>query len=517
MPKCLLWEYLGYHRAFSFLCFSVIRERPGVTLDRYVKLQGRSNDPIRILLFICLFWAPFWPAAAQIDLADPPVDVYFWVSTTYETTYTAHILLKNNSDAPIEDWMLEFQTDSEITDLTYAFWSSNGSNVLVRARGFTYRIRPGESVWFNSTGIHDGDPAVPDGCRLNGSPCTFKTDVTDFDHINDTPDPEGIKIEYTSIWDGGFVANMTITNNGPETIQGWTVAFDFPVTIHQVWNGVSTADGFRYTVSNEGWNRKIPPGESRQFGFEGTYDTTIGNPANCSFNGSACPIDASDYERGDPTKVQLSFRYLALWDGGYTAHITLVNHGDVPVTGWTLGFRLALPITAWWNARGTTEDGKYVFKDAGWNRTIEPGDSVDIGLQGPRDDDALPEPSGCRFMGEACAFDFDTSGRFLIATSVEEPGVAGTPSEQALNIGIYPNPFYSQATVSFQTENTQWVDIELLDLLGRRQEQIYAGPAVALTPYQWPVDGEGLPSGLYFVRSTGASGWIVTHPVLITK
>jgi lysophospholipase L1-like esterase len=84
------------------------------------------------------------------------------------------------------------------------------------------------------------------------------------------------------MWDGGFQAEVTVSNPTASAISGWTVRFTLPGghTVTQVWGG--TASG-SVTVTNANYNGAIPPNGSVTFGFiaSGSGAAAIG-AATCS-------------------------------------------------------------------------------------------------------------------------------------------------------------------------------------------------------------------------------------------
>ena len=71
------------------------------------------------------------------------------------------------------------------------------------------------------------------------------------------------------------------------------------------------------------------------------------------------------------------------WGSGFTAGITLTNNGTQPVNGWDLQFNFSPAITQIWNAQLVAQgNGHTEIKDAGWNSTIGPGQSVSFGFNG---------------------------------------------------------------------------------------------------------------------------------------
>jgi hypothetical protein len=100
------------------------------------------------------------------------------------------------------------------------------------------------------------------------------------------------QVVYTtaSQWGGGFVANVTITNTGTATINGWTLAFTFPGDQHitSAWSGTASQSGENVTITNVGYNGTIASGASTSLGFQGTWTNSDAAPASFTLNGTTC-------------------------------------------------------------------------------------------------------------------------------------------------------------------------------------------------------------------------------------
>lgn len=72
-------------------------------------------------------------------------------------------------------------------------------------------------------------------------------------------------------WGSGFVASIKITNTGSTPINTWNVGWSYSGTtkVTNLWNGVLTG-GNPYNVTPLDWNKTIQPGQSVEFGFQGT-------------------------------------------------------------------------------------------------------------------------------------------------------------------------------------------------------------------------------------------------------
>jgi len=91
-------------------------------------------------------------------------------------------------------------------------------------------------------------------------------------------------------WQGGFTANLTITNTGTTAINGWNLTFTFPGSqqVTQGWNGVYTQQGANVTIANANYNGSIPVGATANPGFNGSWTTSNPSPTSFSLNGTKC-------------------------------------------------------------------------------------------------------------------------------------------------------------------------------------------------------------------------------------
>ncbi|MEU7482110.1 cellulose binding domain-containing protein [Lentzea sp. NPDC042327] len=102
----------------------------------------------------------------------------------------------------------------------------------------------------------------------------------------------GCKVDYVvqNRWQGGFSANVTITNLG-DPVTGWSLAWTFPGSERygEGWNARFTASGASVTASDVDWNGAVPTGGTASFGFNGTVSgSEVGTPESFSLNGVVC-------------------------------------------------------------------------------------------------------------------------------------------------------------------------------------------------------------------------------------
>ncbi|GLY44613.1 hypothetical protein Amsp01_106360 [Amycolatopsis sp. NBRC 101858] len=99
-----------------------------------------------------------------------------------------------------------------------------------------------------------------------------------------TPPPGGTCTASASVnqWTGGFVTTVRVTA-GTAAITGWTVTAALPVgaAITSAWNAGRSGDTGTVRFTNAGFNGALSPGQSVEFGYQGT-GTGTGTTTTCA-------------------------------------------------------------------------------------------------------------------------------------------------------------------------------------------------------------------------------------------
>lgn len=74
-----------------------------------------------------------------------------------------------------------------------------------------------------------------------------------------------------SQWSNGFTAAIRIKNNTAQTLNGWSVNWQYPdaTKVTGIWNAKLGGNN-PYTANNDTWNANIQPGQTVEFGFQGS-------------------------------------------------------------------------------------------------------------------------------------------------------------------------------------------------------------------------------------------------------
>ncbi|MEU7560184.1 GH12 family glycosyl hydrolase domain-containing protein [Streptomyces eurythermus] len=103
--------------------------------------------------------------------------------------------------------------------------------------------------------------------------------------------PAACEVTYaTSVWAGGFTADVTVANTSATPVDGWRLAFTLPSgqRVTSAWNATVTPSSGAVTATNLAHNGQIAAGGRVTFGLQGAYSGTFAKPAGFSLNGTAC-------------------------------------------------------------------------------------------------------------------------------------------------------------------------------------------------------------------------------------
>lgn len=98
----------------------------------------------------------------------------------------------------------------------------------------------------------------------------------------------------TNQWGSGFTGAIRITNSTSAPINGWSVSWEYNSgnSMTNAWNANVSGSG-PYTATNLGWNGTLQPGDSVQFGFQGTASGTVETPVITGSICSGSPVSSS--------------------------------------------------------------------------------------------------------------------------------------------------------------------------------------------------------------------------------
>ncbi|HBB33561.1 MAG TPA: hypothetical protein DC064_17615 [Cyanobacteria bacterium UBA9273] len=178
-------------------------------------------------------------------------------------------------------------------------------------------------------------------------------------------------------WQSGFTGSISIANNGTSNLNGWTLEFEAPFEITNIWNAqIVSRQGNRYTIRNLSWNSTIGAGQTLSFGFNASPGNVTSQPSGYVLNGQ--PLNP-------PTVLP-----------AFSIADTTVIEGDAGTTFATTEVRLSQAskeaVTVQYNtANGTATAGSDYTATSG-TLTFNPGQTSQT-ITIPVNSDLLDEPN----------------------------------------------------------------------------------------------------------------------------
>ena len=204
-------------------------------------------------------------------------------------------------------------------------------------------------------------------------------------------DDFSIAIRKTNSWPGGYQGEIILENISDKTVKDWSVSFISKDDLSSVWNAVCETKDDHICLTGESYNLVIEPGESVTIGFQASGESGSIKDVNVEF------VFDIDNELGDPEEIistepyifeydgyTVSYKVTSHWSENCNVSVTVTNTSDEKIHNWNLTFVSDDEIVDPYNAKIIGEgsgNGKWIFKNAGYNQDISAGGSVEFGFQ----------------------------------------------------------------------------------------------------------------------------------------
>ena len=233
----------------------------------------------------------------------------FDITAEWGEGFTLKLDLTNLTEN-LSDGIVEFESEFEI--IPGQIW---GAEVISR-EGNTYTLRLDEdrdtidsqetsSVFFNANKVND-EIILPLNIKLGSEnilidnaaelePTTDRTESAIDTVTPDTPVPiiqnvaldiaADIDFSLVRDWGSGFQGSISITNPTEGNIDTWSLEFDLPSEIDNIWDAeIDRHQNGSYVITSNDWNREIRAGETLTFGFTANGSANI-EPENFELEG----------------------------------------------------------------------------------------------------------------------------------------------------------------------------------------------------------------------------------------
>ena len=174
-------------------------------------------------------------------------------------------------------------------------------------------------------------------------------------------------------WDSYRQIEMSVTNNGEETLRNWALKLDCSGEVADIWNAeVCTDDGEIIVLRNCGYNYEIIPGNTVEFGFQ-LRGKDLKLPESVSLCNKTVDSTAGS---------EISYEITNNWDNGFIAEVSVTNNSDEPLESWRLAFNGNFEITNLWNANKLYSENGFLVENNVSTIPIAKGETKKFGFQG---------------------------------------------------------------------------------------------------------------------------------------
>lgn len=132
------------------------------------------------------------------------------------------------------------------------------------------QVKTSTGDWVTLSGVNAAGDSTWAFALVSGQPYKFQNiDVASTPASWESCSQLTADIHLTDQWQGGYCANLTLSNGGPGDIPSWSAVIDLAgATMNNNWSAQFTpTDGSRFSVTPTSWNQTIPAGGSQTVGF----------------------------------------------------------------------------------------------------------------------------------------------------------------------------------------------------------------------------------------------------------
>lgn len=208
-------------------------------------------------------------SAAMSAMAEP---VEFKILSDWGSGYTAQLKLTNETDEPMTDWRIAFDFEGDVRNLySGRVIVDRDGHYVFEGSSWNKTIKPGQSVTLGWNGSKSGDGIS-------------NVEFTAAD-ISVPAGPYRIGYDLQADWGAGYVASINVSNNSEDDMNGWSLSFDYPYPITNIYNArIVSHEGDRYTIEGVDEGVDLVPNEVTVFVIRGNVGNLTEQPSNIEFN-----------------------------------------------------------------------------------------------------------------------------------------------------------------------------------------------------------------------------------------
>lgn len=316
---------------------------------------------------------------------DNNYELIFKVNSEWDTGFEGQIIISNISKGLIKDWNVTFDFPYEIKTIWDGVISNHsGNRYTIGHKQYNNGIKAGVKVIIGFTAVRKDTSSIvpPANIRVSSSISNNESSDKDeklvvppvednTDSLDDDDDYKNFSVSYkiTSQWEDEYNMEVTIQNNGENTIENWRLSFKYEDEIQSIWNAkIESSEDDYYIIKNVGWNQDIKPKKKVIFGITAKFKYNIHEPEFEEMNDACLQVPKENYT-------------IECTSDGNSAKVKIKNLSDEEIKDWKIFLSNSFQMIHIWDAKMSFKDKDYYYiNNAGYNSTIKPNSTVEFGF-----------------------------------------------------------------------------------------------------------------------------------------
>ncbi len=246
-------------------------------------------------------------------------------------------------------------------------------------------------------------------------------------------DNVAIEFKVVNEWEGGYQAEIVLTNTGTEYVENWQIDFNSDDDITNIWNtNVIKNEKGECSVSAMEYNSNIAPGTNVSIGYqtEGSSYTVRDLNINVSMEEAEEENQKESGTAHTGTYVyeyeNFSVEYIVQnsWVENCNVCVKITNTSDTAIENWKLVWESEDVLSNVYNADITCENNMYTAKNIGYNQDIAAGETLEFGFDVCYGD-SLDIPTGFAMPDKAQTVITEGYAMESVVTNVWDSGYTG--------------------------------------------------------------------------------------------
>ncbi|SET66259.1 cellulose binding domain-containing protein, partial [[Clostridium] polysaccharolyticum] len=187
------------------------------------------------------------------------LNITFQITSQWDGACNTQVTIQNTSKKTRNNWALQFRMAGDIVQIwNGTVYQHENDKYIIKNAGYNEQIKSGQSIQFGYMTKTNAAFALPDSVKILSRQKTAED--KDFQ----------VDFQVTDQWDSGFNGELQVKNHSLNSIEGWTLEFDYEGEIYSFWEADIIAHSQNhYIIENRGYNYKIPAESTLKLGFGG--------------------------------------------------------------------------------------------------------------------------------------------------------------------------------------------------------------------------------------------------------